>query len=146
MRFLTDRRAPAHVDGGPWAAGGGQRIVDHSGSTVGVGPVWRAKVSDARPDQTRGRGNLAETTLTLPPARPCCAVKGKASDMRPMNAVEYRAALKRLGLSQRAAGPWLGVSSRQAQRFASAERAVPESIAMLIRLVLRLGLPVDEVR
>ena len=63
-----------------------------------------------------------------------------------MYAVEYRAALKRLALSQRAAGPWLGVSSRQAERFASGERAIPESIAKLIRLVLRLGLTVDEVR
>jgi hypothetical protein len=62
-----------------------------------------------------------------------------------MDAIEYRAALKALGLSQSTAGPWLGISRRQAERYASAYQQVPMPVAKLIRLVVRLGLTADEV-
>lgn len=51
---------------------------------------------------------------------------------------EYRAALETLGLSQLAAGRWLGVSPRTAQQYAQTGPSGPAARA--IRLALRYGL------
>lgn len=59
---------------------------------------------------------------------------------------QYRAAIKQLGLSQQRAGLWLGVSPRASQGYALGERPVPEPVAKLLRLVIRLGLKPDDVR
>ena len=55
-----------------------------------------------------------------------------------MTPAEYRAALSTLGLSQLAAGRWLGVSNKTAQRYASDGPSGPASVA--IRMALRHGL------
>lgn len=60
-----------------------------------------------------------------------------------MTARQYLDALAKLGLSQQAAGRWLGVSPRTAQNYAA--KGPPEPAAKLIRLVLRLGLNPGEV-
>jgi len=57
---------------------------------------------------------------------------------------EYRAGLKTIGLSQVGSAQFLGVSRRQAQRYASGESGIPLAVAKLIRLVVRLGLSADE--
>ncbi len=51
-----------------------------------------------------------------------------------MNAIEYRAALETLGLSQLAAGRWLGVSPKTAQNYATTEPSGPaaRAIGMLL--------------
>jgi hypothetical protein len=51
---------------------------------------------------------------------------------------EYRAALSTLGLSQLAAGRWLGVSNKTAQRYATDGPSGPASVA--IRMALQHGL------
>jgi hypothetical protein len=59
-----------------------------------------------------------------------------------MTALQYRAALERLGLSQRAAGPFLGVDERTSRRWAA--DGPPESVAKLLRLMVKLNLtPAD---
>ena len=63
-----------------------------------------------------------------------------------MTANQYRAAIKTLGLSQEAAGDWLGVGRRTSQGWALGERPVPEPTAKLLRLVVKLGLKPDDVR
>lgn len=63
-----------------------------------------------------------------------------------MTAKQYLAAIEKLGLSQLAAGRWLGVSPRTAQNYALGKTRIPEPTAKLLRLVLRLGLKPDEVR
>jgi len=57
---------------------------------------------------------------------------------------QYRAALKKLGLSQRKAAPWLGIALRTSQAYALGESPIPEPVARLMRLVINLKLPLDE--
>jgi hypothetical protein len=56
-----------------------------------------------------------------------------------MDAVGYRAALKRLGLSQLAAGPWLGVSRRQAHDVNASVRAELTSVGLMESTFSELG-------
>ena len=55
-----------------------------------------------------------------------------------MTSTEYRAALATLGLSQLAAGRWLGVSNKTAQRYATDGPTGPAAKA--ISMALRFGL------
>jgi hypothetical protein len=61
-----------------------------------------------------------------------------------MTANQYRAALKRIGISNYAAAPWLGISRRAAQGYALGETSVPQPIARLLRLVMKLNLSPDK--
>lgn len=54
-----------------------------------------------------------------------------------MTPAEYKAALSTLGLSQQAAGRWLGVSPRTAQTYAS--KGPSKSAALAVRQALELG-------
>jgi hypothetical protein len=58
---------------------------------------------------------------------------------------QYRAAIERLGLSQVRAGAFLGVAPRTSQGYALGEYPVPEAIAKLLRLMVRLQLKPDDV-
>jgi len=58
-----------------------------------------------------------------------------------MTPAEYRAALATLGLSQLAAGRWLGVSNKTAQNYATKGPSGPAARA--IRMALRFGLVED---
>jgi len=55
-----------------------------------------------------------------------------------MTPLEYRTAIATLGLSQLAAGRWLGVSPKTAQRYAVDGPSGPASVA--IRMALAFGL------
>ena len=63
-----------------------------------------------------------------------------------MTATQYRAAIKKLGLSQVAAGRWLGISKRQSQSYALGEYPVPKPVAKLLRLCISQKLDPEEVR
>lgn len=63
-----------------------------------------------------------------------------------MTANQYREALKKLGLSQHRAADWLGISRRASQGYALGEASVPEPMAKLLRLVIRLKLKPEDVR
>ena len=58
-----------------------------------------------------------------------------------MTNLQYRAALKKLGLTVVGAAPVLGVSRRQSQYYASGETPIPEPIVRLLRCYLAHGLP-----
>ena len=58
-----------------------------------------------------------------------------------MTPAEYRAALQTLGLSQLAAGRWLGVSNKTAQNYATKGPSGPAARA--IRMALRFGVVDD---
>lgn len=62
-----------------------------------------------------------------------------------MTANQYRAAIEKLGLTQNGAAAFLGVSERTGRRFALGEVAVPSSVAMLLRLMIRLKLTTKDV-
>ena len=62
-----------------------------------------------------------------------------------MTPTQFRDAIAKLGLSQERAGTWLGLSARQGQRYATGDVEIPEPVAKLIRLVIRLKIPLDEV-
>lgn len=59
-----------------------------------------------------------------------------------MNHAEYRAAIATLGLSQLAAGRWLGVSNKTAQRYATDGPSGPAARA--IRMAVRFGVWSDD--
>lgn len=53
-----------------------------------------------------------------------------------MTAKQFQAAIDRLGLSQVGAARLLGADPRTARRWALGERSVPESVSILLRLML----------
>jgi hypothetical protein len=59
---------------------------------------------------------------------------------------QYKAAISALGLSQERAGEWLGISPRTSQGYALGEYPVPEPVAKLLRLVVRLKLKPEDVK
>lgn len=63
-----------------------------------------------------------------------------------MTAVQYRTAIEKLGLSQRGAAAFLGVDERTSRRWALGEAQIPGSVALLLRLMIRLKLTPDDVR
>lgn len=70
---------------------------------------------------------------------PTCAIFGS------MTPKQYADAIERLGLSQRAAGSFLGVDERQSRRWISGQSRVPESVGKLLRLMIRLKLKPEDV-
>ena len=62
-----------------------------------------------------------------------------------MTPTQYAQAIERLGLSQRAAGAFLGVDERQSRRWIAGDSAIPESVAKLLRLMIRLNLKPEDV-
>lgn len=63
-----------------------------------------------------------------------------------MTPTQYKTAILSLGLSQERAGDWLGIGRRTSQGYALGESPVPEPIAKLLRLVIRLKLRPEDVR
>jgi transcriptional regulator with XRE-family HTH domain len=59
--------------------------------------------------------------------------------------LQYRAAIKKLGLSQRQAAIFLDVSERTSRRYALGEVEIPGGIAKLLRLMVRLQLAPEDV-
>lgn len=62
-----------------------------------------------------------------------------------MTANQYRTAIEKLGLSQRGAAAFLGVDERTSRRWALDEIPVPDSVAKLLRLMVRLKLKPEDV-
>ena len=62
-----------------------------------------------------------------------------------MTPTQYKAAIKALGLSQERAGDWLGIGRRTSQGYALGEYPVPEPVAKLLRLMIRLKLKPEDV-
>lgn len=62
-----------------------------------------------------------------------------------MTPLEYKAAIRNLGLSQHAAGDWLGIGRRTSQGYALGDSPVPEPVAKLLRLCIVLKINPEEV-
>lgn len=62
-----------------------------------------------------------------------------------MTHTQYRAAIARLGLTQERAAVFLGVGLKTSQRWANEKSRIPEAVAKLLRLMIRLGIKPDEV-
>lgn len=62
-----------------------------------------------------------------------------------MNPKQYADAIDRLGLSQRAAGAFLGVDERTSRRWVLGESAIPESVAKLLRLMVKHNIKPEDV-
>jgi hypothetical protein len=63
-----------------------------------------------------------------------------------MTPTQYKAAIKALGLAQEAAGLWLGIGKRTSQGYALGEHPIPEPVAKLLRLCIRLKLEPEDVK
>jgi transcriptional regulator with XRE-family HTH domain len=61
-----------------------------------------------------------------------------------MNAEHYRDALSRLGLSQTRAAKLMGVNERTSRRWALGEIPVPRLVALLLYLLRRFRVKVDD--
>jgi transcriptional regulator with XRE-family HTH domain len=59
---------------------------------------------------------------------------------------QYRAAIKRLGLSQAQAAAFLGVSPRTSQGWALGEYPVPLVVDRLLSLMVRLNLKPEDLK
>jgi hypothetical protein len=62
-----------------------------------------------------------------------------------MTPTQYRTALERLGLTQDSAAQFLDVSLRTSHGYANGS-PIPESVAKLLRLMIRLRLSPEDVR
>lgn len=51
-----------------------------------------------------------------------------------------------MGLSQHLAGDWLGIGRRTSQGYALGEYPVPEPVAKLLRLCVKMGLKPEDVK
>jgi hypothetical protein len=63
-----------------------------------------------------------------------------------MTPTQYKAAIKALGLAQESAGVWLGIGKRTSQGYALGEHPIPEPVAKLLRLCIRLKLEPKDVK
>lgn len=63
-----------------------------------------------------------------------------------MTPAQYKTAIKALGLSQERAGDWLGIGRRTSQGYSLGERPVPEPVAKLLRLCVKLKLNPEDVK
>jgi hypothetical protein len=59
---------------------------------------------------------------------------------------QYKSAIKALDLSQERAGVWLGIGKRTSQGYALGEYPVPEPVAKLLRLCVKLTLKPNDVK
>lgn len=59
---------------------------------------------------------------------------------------QFRDHVARLGLTVYAVGPTLGISRQAAYRYAEGRNKVPEPVAKLLRLMIRLGLKPEDVK
>jgi hypothetical protein len=66
--------------------------------------------------------------------------------LSPMTPAQYKAAIKALGLSQERAGDWLGIGRRTSQGYALGEYPVPEPVAKLLRLCVKMKLNPEDVK
>jgi DNA-binding transcriptional regulator YiaG len=62
-----------------------------------------------------------------------------------MTPAQYAFAISRLGLSQRAAGKFLGVDERTSRKWIAGHSRIPEAVGKLLRLMVRLKLQPQEV-
>lgn len=62
-----------------------------------------------------------------------------------MTPTEFKTIIAKLGFSQEAAGEWLGVSRRQGQRWAAGDREIPKSVGMLLRVMMKHKITIDQV-
>lgn len=53
---------------------------------------------------------------------------------------QYASAIERLGLSQRAAASFLGINERTSRKWIAGDARIPQSVALLLRTMIRLGL------
>jgi hypothetical protein len=58
---------------------------------------------------------------------------------RPMTAFQYQMHCKKLGISVYRSAKVLGISLRQAQRYAKGEREIPKLVGIALRAMVRLG-------
>lgn len=62
-----------------------------------------------------------------------------------MTADQYRTALKRLHLTQLAAGELFRVGARTSRRWALDESRIPDSVAMILQLMLKRRITVGDI-
>lgn len=62
-----------------------------------------------------------------------------------MTPKQYQTAIDQLGLSQRGAGRFLGVDERTSRKWIAGDSRIPESVAKLLRLMVKLEIKPENV-
>lgn len=62
-----------------------------------------------------------------------------------MTPKQYQDAIDRLGLSQRKSADIVGVTERQVRKWIAGDNRIPESVARLLRLMIKHGIDPAEV-
>lgn len=68
-----------------------------------------------------------------------------SADLNTLTPIQYGRAIKRVGLSQRKAGPFLGFTERQSRRIIAGEAQLPLAAAKLLRLMIQKGFSPEDV-
>lgn len=63
-----------------------------------------------------------------------------------MTPKQYAEAIERLGLSQRGAGKFLGVDERTSRKWIAGGARIPESVALLLRLMVKMKIKPEDVK
>lgn len=67
----------------------------------------------------------------------CLGLRSEAlAAVRTMTPTQYRAAIARLGLSQRATARLFGVSERQSRRWALDEAEIPKAVEIALKMMI----------
>lgn len=66
--------------------------------------------------------------------------------IEPMSPEAYKRAIAKLGLSQVRAGKLLGVTARTGQAWALGERKIPRSAELLVKLLARGTITIDDLK
>lgn len=61
-----------------------------------------------------------------------------------MKGKAYEIAIKKIGLSQRKAGPFLGFGERQSRRIVAGEAEVPGGAEKLLKLMVKRGITAED--
>lgn len=63
-----------------------------------------------------------------------------------MTPAQYKAAIRALGFSQEGAADWLGIGRRTSQGYALGEYPVPDPVAKLLRLCVKMKIKPEDVK
>jgi DNA-binding transcriptional regulator YiaG len=120
-----------------------QRLSQHRGSATWFPSIARVTLQEY---DTRKEALIAEREAikTELPKFNSTHIPLLQKQTAPMTPTQYAAAIERLGLTQRAAGAFLGVDERQSRRWIAGDARIPEAVAKLLRLMIRLKLTPDD--
>ena len=120
------------------------RLQQHSDSAAWFPSIAKVEVEKFEDRQAAIEAEIKAIKEEHPLFNRQHTLKG-AKVVKAMSHEQYRNAIAKLGLSQVAAGEFLIGNPRTSRRWASGESPVPRSVAMLLRLMIKMELTPEDV-